>query len=363
MIVPTLTYPAAALPRQEHASANSENVTNIKAYISDQQYLLGTLNGAHIVSARHLNPEVITQLLRLAARFELGEFIEQRPLHGKILSNVFLDKSRNHTRLSFNSAWLRLGGTLLNFEKSVEEVINQRYAPDEIAELCNNYGDITVLRTLDATSFEDMLEHFRVPVINAGNGDDQHPTHALADLYTLFKWRPDLMGLHGEVKKRIQVAVFGEPSQTRTIRSFLDLLAKFPQAVERVVIFERVGRIFGDEQRESLENAGIQIQTVAELHPRDTDMEALRDLLPEMDLIYIHHQRPVHIPRMDIIEAIDHMRDDALVLNPNIQMEEFSKRVNNSAKNGYFAQARGAVHVRMALFSAIMGTRCSDAKT
>jgi aspartate carbamoyltransferase catalytic subunit len=360
MIVATLPEPVQSISRQEHASADSQNVTAIKNQIPEQQELLASLTGKHIVSARHFSPELVAQILRLAARFELGEFIDRRPLQGKILSNVFLDKSRNHTRLSFNSAWLRLGGTLLNFEKSVDEVTSQRYAPDEIAELCNNYGDITVLRTLESSSFDDMLDYFRVPVINAGNGADQHPTHALADLYTLFKWRPDLMGINGATGKPIQVAIFGEPSQTRTIRSFLDLIGKFPQAIERVVIFERLGRIFSEDQRESLEQAGLNIQTVAELHQRDTDMEALRELLPEMDVVYIHHQRPVHMPRMDIIEAIDHIRDDALVFNPNIQTEEFSKRVNNSKKNGYFAQARGAVHIRMALFSAIMGTRCSD---
>ncbi len=134
------------------------------------------------------------QLLRQATRFESGEFVDRRPLSGKILSNIFLDLSRNHTRLSFNSAWVQLGGTLLNFERSIDELTSSRNAPDEIAELCNNYGDMAVLRTLD----------------------------------------------------------------------------------------------------------------------------------------------------------------------PHIQTEEFSKRINNSAHNGYFGQARGAVYVRMALFAAVMGAPCSQ---
>ena len=355
-----LPGPVVNVPRQEHAAADSGNLAKLLDAIPDELGALSVLSGKHLLSTRHLSPRLILQILRLAARFESGEFDERRPLNGKILSNVFLDSSRSHTRLSFNSAWLRLGGTLLNFEKSIDEVTRTHHAPDEIVELCNNYGDLAVLRTLDSQSFDHMLEYFRVPVINAGSGDDQHPTHALADLYTLFKWRPELMGLQDEPVDPVQIAVFGSPADTRTIRSFLDLVAMFPGAVERVVVFERLEHLFTGGQREELQKAGLNIQTVSEILPVDTNMQAIRKLLPEMDVVYVHHKRPMHATRMDLVEAISHLKADALVFNPHIQTEEFSNHLNDSPRNGYFAQARGAVYVRMALFSLLLGTPCSE---
>jgi aspartate carbamoyltransferase catalytic subunit len=359
MYEPVLPGPVQARSRREHVAADPANVAHLKQAIPDEQGLLSQLAGKHLISPRHLSPELMLQLFRIACRFELGEFADRRPLTGRILSNVFLDRSRSHTRLSFNSAWVRLGGTPLNFERSINQVTRTRHAPDEIAELCNNYGDMAVLRTLDAATFSDLLDHFQVPVINAGNGNDQHPTHALADLYTLFKWQPSLMGLHGEVEHPIQVAIFGNPSQTRTIRSFLESLAKFPRAVQRVVVFERLGRLFTEGQREDLEEAGLKIETVAESLPLDPRTKAVRKLLPHMDMVYIHHTRPVNATRMDLVESIAHLKPNGLVLNPQINSNDFAQRVNNSSNNGYFAQARGAVFVLMALFSAIMGTRCT----
>lgn len=93
------------------------------------------------------------------------------------------------------------------------------------------------------------------------------------------------------------------------------------------------------------------IQTVSEILPVDTSMQAICKLLPEMDVVYMHHKRPMHVTRMGLVEAISHFKSGTLVFNPHIQTEEFSNHLNDSPRNGNFAQARGAVYVRMALLS------------
>ena len=272
----------------------------------------------------------------------------------KVLSNLFLDGSHPTESLAFNSAWTRLGGSLLSIDEPIEQIQKRRHATDEVAELCSNYADITVLRTLDPKSFQDMLTSFRVPVINAGDGANENPVHAMADLYTLFKWRPSLLLDEPPADQRLQIGIIADPYRTRAVRSFLLLLAHFSKAVERIVLLARLEPGFGEAQREELEKAGLRIETLKNLFPVATDMEAGRALLPEMDLIYVHQPRQSPMPRMTLIEAISFLTPDAMVLDPEIQDDESARQLNHSSHNAYFAQARGSVYLRMALFAAIM---------
>ncbi|MEA3276176.1 MAG: hypothetical protein U9Q81_12980, partial [Pseudomonadota bacterium] len=355
MIDATLPGPDSRNQRQEHSVADPERARLLLQSIPDDPQTLSRLRGRHVLSARHFDAPLLRQLMRLAARYELGELKGTHPLRCKVLSNLFLDRSHCTGRLSFSAAWMRLGGSLLDFERTVEQILSRRYAVDEVIELCNSYSDLTVLRTADAEMLQDMLPRFRIPVINAGDGSGEHPTHAMADLYTLFKWRPALFQDDPPADQRLQIAVVGDPSRTRTIRSFLQLLACFPKAVERVVLLQRLEPGFAQGQREELEQSGLRVETTKELFPMATDMEIARELLPSIDLLYMHQLQTVHLPRMQIIEGISLFKPNAMVLNPEIQNEEAAHRLNDSPHNGYFAQARGSVFLRMAVFAAILG--------
>jgi len=212
-----------------------------------------------------------------------------------------------------------------------------------------------VVRTLDAHWLEQAIERFQVPVINAGNGSQEHPTHALADLYTLLKWRPELAAAEVNPARRLQIGIFGHPSRMPTLRSFLYLLAKLPQMVERVVVFSRTEPALDPAERQVLADAGVQVQGSAELLPGATAMEGYRKLLPEMDLLYVHLAHADEFSRLDFLEALGYFKSDALALNPEILNQEFSDRLNDSPHNGYFALARGSVFVRMAVMAGILG--------
>ena len=350
-----LTGPEQQPPRQEHPAASPECVQSLIQNIPEETQQLQRLQRRHLTSVLELDAPLVRQLLRLAARYEAGELTGSHPLRCRILSNLFMDRSYCTGRLAFNAAWLRLGGSMMQFDQIVEQILSRRYAPDEIAELCNNYSDLAVLRTGDKETFEDMLPRFRVPVINAGNGNEEHPSHALADLYLLAKWRPELLLEEPPETARFSIGIVGDPSRTRTLRSFLRLLTLFPRAVDRVVLLQRWDPGFAEGQREELEQAGLRIQTLRELYTIATDMEAARELIPTLDLLYVHHLQPVHVHRLKIVEAASLLRPQAMILNPEVPTEEVGNLFNNSPHNGYFAQARGSVHVRMALYSAIMG--------
>jgi aspartate carbamoyltransferase catalytic subunit len=355
MIDATLPGPDALRTRQEHVVADPDRPRGLLNAIPDEPDTLARLRGRHLLSVSDLDAPLVRQLMRLTALYELGEIRRDPPLRCKVLSNLFLDHSHCTGRLSFNAAWLRLGGNLLDFEPTVDRILSRRHAWDEIVELCNSYSDLTVLRTADPETFQDMLLRFRVPVINAGDGQGEHPTHALADLYTLFKWRPGLLQDDPPREQRLQIAISGDPSQTRTIRSFLRLLTLFPQAIERIIVVQRLARCFADGQREELERAGLRVDTLDEMCPATADMDVAWELLPAIDVLYVHQLHPERLSRMQLTESFALLKPDAMVLNPEIQNENAAQLLNESPHNGYYAQGRGSLFLRMAVFAAIVG--------
>ncbi len=348
-----LRGPQDAVKTVEHPVADVANAARLAADIPEHPEVLARLHNRHVLSARDLDPELLLQVLRLAAHYESQARPDACPLAGRILTSIFIHGALSETRFSFASAWLRLGGSILDFEESPSRPTGDRYGPDELAELCSNYGDIAVLRTSDSESLEPMVDHFRVPVINAGNGDDEHPTNAMADLYTLLKWRPDLLAENPE--HPLTIAISGDPARTRTVRSFLMLLAKFPKMVKRVLVMDRLSQPFKPGQREALERAGLKVELGSEIMPNETIMGGYKKILPETDVIYVHHLVALRAPRMNFIEGIAFLRPDAMVLCPELPGQTFGDYLNQSQHNAYFAQARGATYLRMALFCSIMG--------
>jgi aspartate carbamoyltransferase catalytic subunit len=355
MADPTLPGPDMRVARQEHPVAEPGRAAALLKSIPDDSAALARLRGRHVISSADFDAPLLRQVMRLAARYEVGELQGTHPMGSKVLSNLFMDRSQCPGRLAFNAAWLRLGGSLLDFEGTVEQIMGRRYAPEEIAELCSSYADVVVLRTGDSETFDDMLPRFRLPVINAGDGTRDYPAHGMADLYTLFKWRPALLAEDPPADQRLTVAIIGDPSRTRTIRSFLRMLAYFPKAVERVVIMQRLEHAFAAGQREELEAAGLRIQIIGDLLPTATDMELARKLIPEVDLMYVHPLQVVHVSRLRILESIALFKPEAMVLSPDMQNEEAAHLLNDSPHNGYFPQVRGSVFVRMAVFAAVVG--------
>jgi aspartate carbamoyltransferase catalytic subunit len=350
---PNLRRPQHAVRTSEHPVADVAKAARLAEAIPERPEVLGRLKSCHVLSIGDLDPESLLQVMRLAAHYEAQGRPDACPLAGRILSSVFVGGALSETRLSFASAWLRLGGSILDFEESPARPNGDHYGPDELAELCSNYGDVAVLRTADSESLQPMVDHFRVPVINAGNGDDEHPTNAMADLYTLLKWRPDLLA--DQPAEPLTVAISGDPARTRTIRSFLLILAKFPQMVQRVVIMDRLSQPFRPGQREVLEGAGLRLELATESFPNETLMGGFKKVLPETDVIYVHHLVATRAPRMNFVEGISLLRPDAMVLCPELPGQVFGDYLNDSPHNGYFAQARGANYLRMALFCSIMG--------
>lgn len=352
MVLPPRPHP---LPRlQQHRVADLDYCRGLVDAIPANPDLLEGLRGRHILSMRHFSDEMLLQLFRLAATFELGQVPCPPPLAGHVLAMAFLDPHKSPTKLSFFNAWSKLGGIVMEMGDILSGVEYELEAMAEFTEMCNSYSDAVVVRTDETESLQAMEEIAQIPIINAGNGLGENPTHAMADLYTLFKWRPDLIDPQAgsAAGPPLQIAFAGWPARSRAIRSLLLGLAKFPHAIDRVVVVGRNSPVFADGQQRELEQAGLTILTDADLHPHDQMLDCLKKVLPSIDFLFVDPSH-LELSRQGAIEGMAALKQDALVLHPNLLQEKYREFFYDTPHNAYPAQVRGATFLRMALLAKV----------
>jgi aspartate carbamoyltransferase catalytic subunit len=315
--------------------------------ISEDLAPLLQISNRPVISARQFDRSQIVQLARLAARYETQPQVINRPLTGKILISAFYEPS-TRTRLSFESAWHRLGGDVMSITDPLSTGLAKGESLHDIGEMLNHYGDVVVLRDSDEQSVYEMLESLRIPIVNAGNGADEHPTQALADLYALLKWRPGL-AFEGAADAAARIGIVGVPGRMRTVRSLLILFSRFSDNLGEISIITDESDPFESGQREELEKAGLSFS----IH------DDLSEVLPTLDVVYIN---AIAWKKDDYESLGSHFRLDAsspfkpgaIVLHPLARGEELDRSLDGTSRNWYFAQARGAVFIRMALLSAVL---------
>lgn len=349
-----LPLPASSRRFQEHEVARPERVAQMLERLPDEPDVLARMKGRHLLSASHLDRELVMQIFRAAARYEQTPRPHKTTLAGQIIVNAFLDHAVNQTRISFESAACSLGASVMNVDRSPTGDTEDAGAMVELAEMFNSYGDLVVLKTRTTETFDAIVEDAMIPVINAGNGELENPSQALVDLYTIFKWKPELMFPDVAEEQKLQVGLFGAPGHTRTTHSLLILMGLFPWAFKRIVVFGRVNQIFKPGQRERLEAAGLTIETTAELYKQETMVGCLNIELPKMDVIYSDLLKPLELSKINREAAVAALKPSAMVLCPSVHLKEFGGMLDNSTNNAYFSQARNSVYVRMAVLQAIL---------
>lgn len=303
-----------------------------------------------VVSANQFTREQLLQLSRLAARYETQPQMITRPLTGKILISAFYEPS-TRTRLSFESAWHRLGGDIMSITDPASTGIAKGESLYDVGEMLNHYGDLVVLRDSDEHAVYEMLEALRIPIINGGNGIDEHPTQAMADIYALLKWRPALCLDNMDPAQRIRIGIVGVPGRMRTIRSLLTLLGLFASTITEVVIISDEEQPFAEGQREELEASGLKLRISSDMTSE----------LPQLDVIYINTIAWLGDDYEELgsqyrLDKSSPMKPDAIILHPLARGQELARELDDTPHNWYFAQARGAVFMRMAVLSSMLKT-------
>src|SRR5438270_8021559 len=174
----------------------------------------------HVVAAQDFNRGMLEELFRSA--HEMERVVERggsKLLDGLIMASLFYEES-TRTRFSFETAMLRLGGSVISTENARQfSSVSKGETLEDTIRILNGYADVIVLRHYDSGAAQRAADVSAVPIINAGDGTGQHPTQAFLDLYTIQKELGRIDDL--------TIAVVGDLANGRTVRSLCYLLAKY----------------------------------------------------------------------------------------------------------------------------------------
>lgn len=310
---------------------------------------LEKLAGVSIVNPRQFDRRTVIALSQLAALLESRDVEMVKPLDGKIAITAFFEAS-TRTRLSFESAVLRLDGKVLSVPDGQVTGIAKGESLADIGEMFNTYGDVVIMRHPDTDSVEQIQKNLQRPLINAGNGSGHHPTQALLDWYTLLKWRPELCDPDCPEDKRIHLGIVGTPGSMRAVKSFLRLSLMFIGAVSRITLISEMADPVGLDLTEPIEESPIPIDITNDL----------QDVLDELDVVYVNSIAFLGDSYRNLdsryqLSSKSRLKKDAVIMHPLARNDELSEDLDFTEHNLYFAQAAGAVFMRQSVLTCVLG--------
>ncbi len=299
--------------------------------------------GRDIISIEDFSREESGYILDISRSMEELARKGSDMLKGKILATLFFEPS-TRTRLSFEAAMLKLGGSAIGFaEAEIASVKKGENLADTIRTV-ENYSDVIALRHPLEGSAKLAAEFSRIPVINAGSGSEEHPTQALIDLYTIKKEKGKIDGL--------KIALVGDLRYGRTVHSLAYALALYK--IELYLVSPESLRV----RREVLET--IQGKIVV------CEDSSLEKIIPQVDVLYVTRIQKERVPdaaeyakvkgtyRIDL-ETLKKAKKDLVILHPLPRVDEIAAELDSTPQARYFQQVWNGIVVRMALLGLVLG--------
>ncbi|HTW55244.1 MAG TPA: aspartate carbamoyltransferase [Thermoplasmata archaeon] len=304
------------------------------------------LHGRDLVSIRDLSREEIEQILESARKmvpYAEGAKVGH-PLEDKIVAMAFFEPS-TRTRLSFESAVQRLGGSCLTIADAGATSMRKGESLYDTIRMLSSYADAIVIRHPNEGSARLAARASERPVINAGDGAGQHPTQTLLDLATIHEAFGTLTGL--------KVALLGDLKYGRTVHSLAYALAEFGSDI---TLTSPPGLRFPDDHREELRHLGAKLTEEPELAKavRDADVLYVTRIQKERFSDEDEYRKVAGSYRVDT-ELLKSAKARMIVMHPLPRAGEIAPEVDATPHAAYFRQSFLAVPVRMALLTSILG--------
>ena len=304
------------------------------------------LQGRHLIDPNDLSLEELQAIIDLGLKIYSDPTAYADSCKGKILGTLFYEPS-TRTRLSFESAMLRMGGSILGFSDANTSSVKKGESIADTIRVLDDYADLLVMRHPREGAPKLASEFSTVPIINGGDGGHQHPTQTLTDLITIQHFR-------GEIKN-LKVAFCGDLLFGRTVHSLLKTLSRFPQ-MSFILISPPELKIPYHLKDELLKNQQVEI----------IETTSFEEYLPEIDILYMTRiQKERFFNEEDYVKLKDsyilnqnklnHTKKDLLVLHPLPRVNEIHYDVDSDPRAKYFDQAKLGVYVRMALIALLLG--------
>jgi aspartate carbamoyltransferase catalytic subunit len=297
-----------------------------------------------LVSITDFSKKEYLRILELAAEFE--KMPRQDILHGFVIATLFFEPS-TRTRLSFETAINGLGGKVIGFSDSGATSASKGETLHDTIKMVSNYADLIVMRHPLEGSARLASEVSSVPIVNAGDGANQHPSQTLLDMYSILKTQGTL--------EKLKIFMVGDLKYGRTVHSLLQAMSEF-NATFYFISPEELK--MPSSYKLYLEKKGLDYYEGIDLN----------EFLTEADIIYmtrVQQERftdPIEYERVknayilhrDMLEGC---KESMKVLHPLPRVNEIHTDVDASPHAYYFDQARNGVFVRMAILTSILGIK------
>lgn len=302
------------------------------------------MKNKNLVSITDFSKEEYMRIMEVAGEFEMKP--RQEILKGYVISTLFFEPS-TRTRLSFETAINSLGGRVIGFSDSGATSASKGETLHDTIKMVSNYADLIVMRHPLEGSAKLASEVSSVPIVNAGDGANQHPTQTLLDMYSILKTQGTL--------ENLRIFMVGDLKYGRTVHSLLMAMSRFNTTFYFIAPEE------------------LRLPAVYKIHLDKMGLEYyegkdLAEYLTEADIIYmtrvqqerftdpIEYERVknAYVLRRSMLEGT---KETMKVLHPLPRVNEIHTDVDDSPHAYYFDQARNGVYVRMAILCSILGVK------
>jgi len=296
----------------------------------------------NLISMRDLSKKQILDLVNCAQEIETG--ILKPDLSGKIMASLFYEPS-TRTQLSFDTAMKRLGGEVISMQGTKGSSVEKGETLADTVKIISQYADIIVIRHYIEGAARYVSEHVELPVINAGDGSNQHPTQSMLDLFSINKTQNTLQNL--------KIGIVGDLRYGRTVHSLAYALSKFNP---KLYFVAPSLLSLPDYIEEELKVMGVDVWTG----------ESVEKIIDTVDILYmtrIQRERfadPEEYEKVKNIYVINaamlkNVKSTMKILHPLPRVNEINDDVDNLPYAYYFDQARNGVFMRQAILTKLLG--------
>ena len=295
------------------------------------------------VSIADLTKEDILHLVKKAASFE--ENPNQRLLEGKVCATLFFEPS-TRTRLSFETAVNRLGGRVIGFSDAATTSSSKGEILKDTIRMVSNYADVVIMRHYLEGAARYASEVTDVPIVNAGDGANQHPSQTMLDIYSIYKTQGTLSDL--------VITMVGDLKYGRTVHSLLTGMAHFNPTFHFVAPEElRLPDIY----KQFMDEKGIKYFEHTDFSP---------EVINQSDVLYmtrVQRERFTDLMEYEKVKNVyvltnkmlDGSKDNLRILHPLPRVNEIAYDVDENPKAYYFEQAKNGVYARQAIICDVLG--------
>jgi aspartate carbamoyltransferase catalytic subunit len=304
------------------------------------------LKGRHLIEPGDLSIEELERLFDLACDIMAKPETYSEVCRGRILATLFFEPS-TRTRLSFEAAMLRLGGSTLGFAEPGASSTSKGESLSDTIRTVSSYADVIAMRNPKEGAALLASQSSSVPVINAGDGGHHHPTQTLTDLLTIRSIKGKTTGL--------TIGLCGDLKFGRTVHSLAKAMSRYPR--NRFVLISPpeleipdyiISRVF--------KPAGVQYTQVRRIEEAIGDLDILYMTRVQKERFF-NEQDYVRLKDSYILDAekMRLARNDLCVLHPLPRVNEIATEVDSDPRAAYFKQVKYGMFVRMALIAELLG--------